>query len=106
VRAYAPGEASVDQGLLATLEARYAQDYLGGNLVWSLFHDKGAGLINRRPLVSAGNDPSLAGTGLAVQWSGGDIGLSASVAWRGARKPTADGGDARPRLYLQLVVTP
>lgn len=106
VRAYAPGEASVDQGGLVSLEARYLQDYLGGNILWGLFHERGEGAVNRRPLVAAGNDARLSGTGLSVQWSGGDINLSASLAWRGKRVPTAEGGDAQPRLYLQMVVTP
>jgi hemolysin activation/secretion protein len=106
VRAYAPGEASVDQGILGSLELRYSQDYLGGNLVWSVFHDRGQGLINRRPVTAAaGNDPQLSGSGLAVQWNGGDVGLSASMAWRGSRVATTD-GDSKPRLYLQLTVTP
>lgn len=106
VRAYAPGEASVDQGGLLTLEARYAADYLGGSFVWGLFHDRAEGRINRRPLVAAGNEPKLSGTGLSLQWNGADVGVSASVAWRGSRLPTAEGGDPKPRLYLQLTVTP
>ena len=106
VRAYAPGEASVDQGALMTLEARYAQDYVGGSIVWGLFHERAEGRFNRRPLVVAGNEPRLSGTGLSVQWSGGDIGVGASVAWRGSRLPTAEGGDPKPRVYLQLSVTP
>lgn len=106
VRAYAPGEASVDQGGLLTLEARYAVDYLGGSFVWGLFHDRAEGRVNRRPLVAAGNEPKLSGTGLSVQWSGADVGVSASVAWRGSRLPTAEGGDPKPRVYLQVVVTP
>lgn len=106
VRAYAPGEASVDQGALLTVEARYAADYLGGSFVWGLFHDRAEGRVNRRPLVAAGNEPKLSGTGLSVQWNGADVGLSASVAWRGSQLPTAEGGDPKPRIYLQLVVTP
>jgi len=106
VRAYAPGEASVDQGGLLTVEARYAIDYLGGNFVWGLFHDRAEGRIDRRPLVATGNEPKLSGTGLSVQWNGADVGVSASVAWRGSRLPTAEGGDPKPRIYLQVVVTP
>ncbi|MDP1900715.1 MAG: POTRA domain-containing protein [Rubrivivax sp.] len=106
VRAYAPGEASVDQGALVTLEARYAHDYLGGSFVWGLFHERAEGRVDRRPLVSTGNEPRLAGTGLSVQWNGADVGVSASVAWRGSRLPTAEGGDPKPRVYLQLVLTP
>lgn len=106
VRSYAPGEASVDQGGLLSVEARYAHDYLGGSFVWGLFHDRAEGRVNRAPLVAAGNEPRLSGTGLSVQWNGADFGLSASMAWRGNRPPTAEGGDPKPRVYLQLVVTP
>ena len=106
VRSYAPGEASVDQGGLLGVEARYAHDYLGGSFVWGLFHERAEGRVNRLPLVVAGNEPRLAGTGLSVQWNGADVGLSASMAWRGSRLPTAEGGDPKPRFYLQMVVTP
>ena len=106
VRSYAPGEASVDQGGLLSVEARYAHDYLGGSFVWGLFHDRAEGRVNRIPLVAAGNEPRLSGTGLSVQWNGADIGLSASMAWRGSRLPTAEGGDPKPRFYFQLVLTP
>lgn len=106
VRSYAPGEASVDQGALLSLEARYAHDYLGGSFIWGLFHERAEGRVNRVPLVAAGNEPRLSGTGLSVQWNGADVGLSASMAWRGSRVPTAEGGDPKPRIYLQMVVTP
>jgi hemolysin activation/secretion protein len=106
VRSYAPGEASVDQGGLLSVEARYAHDYLGGSFVWGLFHERGEGRVNRIPLVAAGNEPRLSGTGLSLQWNGADVGVSASMAWRGSRVPTAEGGDPKPRVYLQLVLTP
>jgi hemolysin activation/secretion protein len=107
VRAYGPGEASVDQGVVATLELRYAHDYLGGNATWGLFYDQAQGRINRRPLVASGNEPKLAGAGLSVQWSSGDIGIGASLALRtSSRVPTAEGGDPKPRVYFQLSVTP
>jgi hemolysin activation/secretion protein len=106
VRAYAPGEAQVDQGGLVSLELRYAQDYLGGNLLWSVFAEHAEGLTNRIPLVEPGNHPRLSGTGLGLQWNGGVVGINASLAWRGRRLPTAEGGDNQPRIYLQLVLTP
>ncbi|RVU46238.1 ShlB/FhaC/HecB family hemolysin secretion/activation protein [Rubrivivax rivuli] len=108
VRAYAPGEASVDQGALVSVEARYAQAYLGGSVTWALFHDRAEGRINRQPTAQllVGNEPRLSGTGLSVQWSGADLGLSASIAWRGTRVPTAEGGDPKPRVYLQVVLSP
>jgi hemolysin activation/secretion protein len=106
VRAYASGEASVDHGVQASLELRYTLDFLGGNVVGSLFHDYAGGQINRQALGSPGNDPELNGTGFGISWAGSGIGLNASLAWRGSRVPTTDGNDPRPRLFLQLSYTP
>ena len=106
VRAYTSGEALVDDGRIGTLELRYAQDYLGGNLLWSLFVERALGRINITPLGVGVNHVGLSGSGLGLQWTGGDIGLSASLAWRGTRLPTAEGGDPKPRLYFRFYYTP
>ena len=106
VRAYASGEASADQGAVATLELRYALDFLGGNVVGSLFRDYGGGLVNRGAVGAPGNDPELHATGFGLSWSSGGLGLNASLAWRGSRVPTTDGSDPRPRLFLQMFITP
>ena len=106
VRAYAPGEVAVDYGGLASLELRYALDFVGGNLMGSLFHDYGGGQINRGQAGLPGNDPEINGTGLGLSWSRGGMGLVASVAWRGKRPPTTDSSDPKPRLYLQMFITP
>lgn len=105
VRSYAAGEASVDRGYVAALEARYTVDYLGGNLVWSLFRDQAGGDITRGA-STADNRVSLSGTGLGLAWQGPGMGLNASLAWRGARLPTADRGDPQPRLFVQLFYAP
>ncbi|MCU0949569.1 MAG: hypothetical protein MUC68_00570 [Burkholderiaceae bacterium] len=109
VRAYAPGELSVDVGRLVTVELRHAIDLLGGSVVASLFHDRASGSIDRGSLLP-GNDATLSATGFGLQWNGSvagaGIGLAASLAWRGSRVPTTDPSDPRPRLYLQLQVTP
>lgn len=104
VRAYAPGEASVDLGRVWTAELRYGLAHLGGQLTLSLFHDAASGVISRSG--GTGNDVRLRGNGFGLQWTGGDYGVSASLAWRGSREPTAEGGDPRPRLYLQLFASP
>ena len=106
VRAYAPGEVAVDYGGLASLELRYALDFVGGNVVGSLFHDYGGGQINRGRAGQPGNDPELNGTGLGLSWSRGGMGLVASIAWRGKRLPTTDSADPSPRLFLQMFITP
>ena len=106
VRSYASGEASVDHGAVASLELRYALDFLGGNVVGSLFRDYGGGLVNRGASGQPGNDPELHATGFGLSWSSGGLGLNASLAWRGSRVPTTDGSDPRPRLFLQMFITP
>jgi hemolysin activation/secretion protein len=120
VRAYAPGEAAVDHGRLWSLELRYALDQLGGRLQLALFHDRGEGLSTRRPfqdidpdinVTVAGPAPAqrvqLRGSGFGLQWTNGDYGVAASMAWRGgSREPLAEGGDPKPRVYLQLFATP
>lgn len=106
VRAYAPGEVAVDYGGLVSLELRYAMDFVGGNVVGSLFHDYAGGQINRGAAGLPGNDPELNGTGFGLSWSRGGMGLLASVAWRGKRVPTTDAADPSPRLFLQMVITP
>ncbi len=106
VRAYAPGEVSVDHGGLATLELRYALDLLGGNVVGSLFHDYGGGQIDRSSTRLPGNDPELNGTGVGLSWTSGGIGINASLAWRGSRAPTTDSRDPRPRLFFQMLYAP
>lgn len=105
VRAYAPGEASVDLGRLWSAELRYGLAQLGGQLTISLFHDAASGIVNRGGSPT-GNDVRLRGTGVGLQWTGGDYGVSASMAWRGGREPQAEGGDPKPRVYLQLFATP
>lgn len=105
VRAYAPGEASVDLGRLWSVELRYGLAQLGGQVTVSLFHDAASGIV-RRGGSPTGNDVRLRGTGLGLQWTGGDYGVSASMAWRGGREPQAEGGDPKPRVYLQLFATP
>lgn len=106
VRAYASGEASVDHGVLASLELRYSLDLLGGNVVGSLFHDYASGQISRGAGGAPGNEPELNGTGFGLSWTGSGMGLNASLAWRGGRLPSVDGADPRPRLFLQLTYTP
>ena len=106
VRSYAAGEVSVDHGGLASVELRYARDFLGGNVVGSLFHDYAGGQINRSAQSLAGNDPEVTATGLGLGWASGGWGLNATLAWRGARLPTTGGSDSGPRLFLQLSVTP
>lgn len=102
VRAYGPGEATVDDGSLFTLEYRYFVPLTGGTLTWRIFHDRGEGDIDHDPLpASADNGVVLKGSGLGLDWSTGDFDLTATAAWRGHRPATVN-GDHQPRIYLQL----
>ena len=105
VRAYAVGDLSVDQGQYLDMELRYSQPYVGGALLWSLFHDHAWGRINTWPLAAGviDNDVILYGSGVGLQWSvGSDHGINASLARRrGSRILSAGGRDHSPRLYFQ-----
>lgn len=109
VRAYGGGEALVDNGGIVSAELRWLQEYTGGNLLWSLFYDRATGRYNVHPLFGTTDlEVYLAGGGVGLQWNGGDVGLATSLAWRRttSRIPTAEGGDPRPRIFIQLLYTP
>lgn len=78
VRAYAPGDASGDEGWHLTLEAKYAPEgvsMLNGNLQFSAFYD--TGMITNidkkpwdQPTNSAGvNSYQISGAGLGMTWT-------------------------------------
>lgn len=104
VRAYAPGELSVDGGSLVTLEYRVLFPVQGGTFTWTLFGDYGTGSINRSPLAGVSdNEVTIQGAGLGLSWrNGSDLEASLTLAWRGERLPSAD-SDRAPRVYFQLV---
>jgi hemolysin activation/secretion protein len=95
----------VDEGWLGSLELRWAMPLQGGQFSAGLFHERGSGRLSVAS-SGAGNEPELAGTGLAVAWSRGDLSLAASLAMRGSRLPQAEGGDPKPRLYFTLTLLP
>lgn len=101
VRAYSPGEASVDRGSVLTLELRHATPLTGGTFTWSLFHDFAWGDINVAAAPgSSGNRLTLNGSGVGIGWStGGDLQLSLTAAWRGGDEPTVD-GERLPRFFF------
>lgn len=100
VRAYAPSEATVDEGHVANLELRYS---IQPDLSVQGFYDWGWGRFNRRPSPSdKDNDVSLRGYGLGAFWSTPNgFALRTSVAWRATAHGTAD-ADRMPRLYVQI----
>jgi len=100
VRAYAPGELSVDEGNLVSLELRYYLPMQGSTLTWSLFSDYGSGNVNHAPLAGVtDNEAFLGGSGLGLTWrNGADLEFSLTAAWRGSRLPSVD-GDRQPRVF-------
>jgi len=101
VRAYASGEALVDEGLIGTAEWRWSFDN-----EWTpfVFYDAARGKLSRDPLLAGGdNRISLRGSGLGVSWSrAGNFSINATLAWRdGTRAALSDGGGRNPRLFLQ-----
>jgi hemolysin activation/secretion protein len=105
VRAYAAGEAVVDAGWLGSLELRWATPLQGGQFSAGLFHDRAGGRLSAAA-SGAATEPELAGTGLSLGWSRGELALAASLAFRGSRLPQAEGGDPKPRLYFTLTLLP
>lgn len=104
VRAYSPGELSVDDGAMLTLEYRLQFPMHGGILTGQLFADYGTGSINHSPLLGVtDNTASLNGTGIGMSWrNSADLEVSLTLAWRGARLPSAD-GERQPRVFFQWV---
>jgi hemolysin activation/secretion protein len=97
VRAYASGEASGDDGWLASLELRYAiTDWLRA----SVFHDTGKVTINARPYQDAPNSARRSGTGLGLQGGWGDFDWQLTLAWRGSEEGKAE-PDKKLRAWAQ-----
>lgn len=104
VRAYAVGEATLDDAQYASLELRATKSYVGGTVVWSAFHDHGWGQFNVTPLAGgASNRVVLYANGVGVQWTrGNSFGVNASLAVRGPPLSILTGTDPRVRVYMQV----
>jgi hemolysin activation/secretion protein len=106
VRAYVPGEASVDRGLIAALELRHAWPLTGGTLTGMLFYDYAMGQLQLDPAPSATGDntPHLRGGGLGLSWQEDDqTDYSLTAGWRGSPAPTG-GNDRNPYIYFQMTL--
>jgi len=97
VRAYASGEASGDEGWLASLELRYA---ITNWLSASVFHDAGQTTVNVRPYLASPNTLKRSGTGFGLQGNHGAIDWSLTLAWRGSEEGTAE-ADKNLRVWAQ-----
>jgi len=97
VRAYGSGEASGDEGWLASLELRYA---LTREIGVSVFHDAGRVSVNRKPFLDSANRLSRSCTGLGLQGNHGAFDWRLTLAWRGSDEATAE-PDKKLRAWLQ-----
>lgn len=103
VRAYVPGEASVDRGLIGALELRHAWPMTGGTLTGMLFYDYAMGQLQVDP-APGDNTRHLRGGGLGLNWQENDqTDYSLTAAWRGSPAPTG-GDDRKPYIYFQMTL--
>ena len=103
VRAYAPGQASVDSANVMALELSRAWLLSGGTFSGSLFYDQAHGRFDETPAFGADNQISLRGLGLGLNWANGaDLSVSLTAAWRGSKVLSTD-GDRKPYVYFQVI---
>ncbi len=103
VRAYAPGQASVDSASTVALELRRAWLLSGGTFSSSLFYDYARGSFDADPVFGVNNQVSLRGSGLGLNWSNGaDLSVSLTAAWRGSKVLSVD-DDRKPYFYFQVI---
>lgn len=114
VRAYAAGEASGDEGHVATLEAQW--ELAAANVDVSAFFDYGRITLNRNlypgalAANGAGNHYALKGAGLALSWRAlAGTAVQVTVARKvggnpgvGANGRDVDGSGSRTRAWFQL----
>ena len=103
VRAYSPSEALVDEGFVATVEARYA---LTQKATVFGFFDFGTGWYNANSRPNQGpNVITRSGAGMGAFWAApGGFSLQGTIAWRTTGSDTT-GDDKVPRVYVQLTKT-
>lgn len=117
VRAYAAGEASGDEGHVATLEAHL--DLAAANADLSAFFDYGRITLNRDlypgalASTASGNNYALKGAGLALTWRPlANTALQVTVARKvgsnpglGANGRDVDGSSSRTRAWFQVLTS-
>ncbi|MFA6076122.1 MAG: ShlB/FhaC/HecB family hemolysin secretion/activation protein [Negativicutes bacterium] len=107
VRAYAPGEASGDQGILGTAELRYSVNYPWerqlGVMTPYLFVDGGYVQYNQNPLPNSGaNTTALGDLGCGISLTqGGNYGGKIDYAWIMPGSPASSDGSTS-RLWFRL----
>ncbi|WP_345252078.1 ShlB/FhaC/HecB family hemolysin secretion/activation protein [Pigmentiphaga soli] len=102
VRAYPSSEMLMDDGVIGTIEWRWAATE---DLTPYLFYDAGRGKLAHSPLPTDGdNTRSMQGYGVGAVWSRpGNFSVNVSLAWRNnSPAPVTDGGDRKPRIFVQM----
>lgn len=108
VRAYPTGEAPGDEGILGTLEARYALPIprFPGVMQAIAFLDSGSVKINKYPFAPLPNHRTLTGAGIGLnvfaRWG---IQLSASYAWALGDEPATGDTGRSSEGWIQLIKT-
>lgn len=106
VRAYPIGEASGDEGYLATAELRYnVPTNENSKDIWQLiaFLDGGYTKTNRNPIYSGDNDRQLSGYGVGVNWSNEDNWAARlHYAWKLSSEEAVSDSDKSGRMWFQL----
>lgn len=108
VRAYPQGEASGDEGWVASGEFRFripTGETLPGTLVFTLFHDAGWARLNKNMLtgVDLVRERKLAGVGIGLNWEvPGDWSLRTSISDRKTAAPEAEHIKRDPRIYFSF----
>lgn len=102
VRAYAPGQVSVDRGSVTTLELRRSWMLSGGTFSGNLFYDFAHGNFDVDPIAGVNNQITLRGLGLGLNWANSaDLDVSVTAAWRGSQVLSTD-ADRKPYIYFQI----
>ena len=108
VRAYPEGEAYADQGLVASLEARWLapafSDRMPGQMQYIGFVDAGSVTVNRNPWTAANNSRTLSGAGVGLIWTSLDnLVLKAFYAHKLGNQPATSAPDSSGRFWVQAV---
>jgi len=107
VRAYPQGEASGDEGWIASGELRFrmpTSESIPGTMVVTLFHDAGWARLNKNMMAAdVDRTRKIAGLGVGLNWEvPGDWSLRASVASRQTARAESESVLREPRLYVQF----
>ncbi|RZS85927.1 ShlB/FhaC/HecB family hemolysin secretion/activation protein [Pigmentiphaga kullae] len=102
VRAFPSSELLVDEGVLGVVEWRWSATE---DLTPYVFYDVGKGRMFHTPTsLDTNNTRSMQGFGIGAVWSRpGDFMVNVSLAWRrNTSAPVTDGGDRKPRIFVQF----